>query len=64
MLSWHEVVVPFSKFDVSAYCNVAIYLLNHTLLGMKWREKYYVHIALPFDLRSAPYIFTAIADMV
>ena len=40
------------------------YLLDRPLLGMKWREQYYVDTALPFGLRSAPYIFTAIADMV
>ena len=34
------------------------------LLGMKWRNQYYVDLALPFGLRSAPFIFNAIADMV
>ena len=54
-----------AKFDVaSAYRNVAIHPLDRPLLGMKWREQYYVDMALPFGLRSAPYIFTAIADMV
>ena len=54
-----------AKFDVaSAYHNVAIHPLDHPLLGMKWREQYYVDMALPFGLRSAPYIFTAIADVV
>ena len=31
---------------------------------MKWQEQYYVDMALPFGLRSVPYIFTAIAGMV
>ena len=31
---------------------------------MRWHGKYYVDLALPFGLRSAPYIFTAIADVV
>ena len=54
-----------AKFDVvSAYRNVAIHPQDRPLLGMMWRDKYYVDMALPFGLRSAPYIFTAIADMV
>ena len=54
-----------AKFDVaSAYRNVAIHPQDRPLLGMKWRDKYYVDMALPFGLRSAPYIFTSIADMV
>ena len=32
------------------------------LLGMKWEEKLYLDTALPFGLRSAPKIFTAVAD--
>ena len=53
------------KFDVvSAYRNVAIHPQDRSLLGMKWRDKYYVDMAPPFGLCSAPYIFTFIADMV
>ena len=54
-----------AKFDVaSAYRNVAIHPQGRSLLGMRWRGKYYLDMALPFGLRSAPYIFTAIADVV
>ena len=54
-----------AKFDVaSAYRNVAIHPLDRPLLGMKWGNRYYVDMALPFGLWSAPYILTAIADMV
>ena len=54
-----------AKFDVaSAYRNVAIHPGDRPLLGMMWRGKYYVDMVLPFGLRSAPYIFTAIADTV
>ena len=54
-----------AKFDVaSAFCNVAVHPQDRPLLGMVWRGKYYVDMALPFGLRSAPYIFTAIADLV
>ena len=54
-----------AKFDVaSAYRNVAIYPADRPLLGMMWCDKYYVDTTLPFGLRSAPYIFTTIADTV
>ena len=54
-----------AKFDVeSAYRNVPVHPCDRYLLGMKWRNQYYVDLALPFGLRSAPFIFNAIADMV
>ena len=54
-----------AKFDVaSAYRNVAIHPDDRPLLGMQWRGKYFVDLVLPFGLRSAPFIFTSIADLV
>ena len=54
-----------AKFDVeSAYRNVPVHPSDRHLLGMKWRNQYYVDLALPFGLRSAPFIFNAIADLV
>ena len=54
-----------AKFDVeSAYRNVPIHPLDRYLLGMKWRHHFYVDLALPFGLRSAPYISNSIADLV
>ena len=54
-----------AKFDVeSAYRNVPIHPLDRYFLGMKWRHHFYVDLALPFGLRSAPYIFNSIADLV
>ena len=54
-----------AKFDVeSAYRNVAVHPADRFLLGMKWRGLYYVDLALPFGLRSAPYIFNSVATMV
>ena len=54
-----------ANFDVAnVYRNVAVHPQDCHLLGMVWRDKYYVDMALPFGLRSAPFIFTAIADMV
>ena len=54
-----------AKFDVeAAYRNIAIHPDDRFLLGMKWREQYYVDLTLPFGLRSAPFIFNSVADMV
>ena len=54
-----------AKFDVaSTYRNVAIHSKDQPLLGMMWREKFFVDIALPFGLCSVHYTFTATADTV
>ena len=54
-----------AKFDVeTAYCNIAVHPGNRYLLGLKWRGRYYVDLALPFGLRSAPFIFSSVADMM
>ena len=53
-----------AEFDVeSAYCNVAVHSADR-LLGMKWRDRFFIDMALPFGLRLALYIFTSIADLV
>ena len=52
-------------FDIeSAYRNIAIHPLDRYLLGLKWRNSYYMDLAFPFGLRSAPAIFNAVADLV
>ena len=54
-----------AKFDVeSAYCNVPVHSDDRHLLGMKWRAKYFIDLALTFGLRSAPYIFSSLADLL
>ena len=54
-----------AKFDVeTAYHNMAVYPEDRFLLGMKWRGQFFVDLALPFGLCSAPYIFNAVVDMV
>ena len=54
-----------AKFDVqSAYRIVPIHPEDCPLLGMKWQGAYYVDMVLPFGVRSTPYIFTCIADLV
>ena len=54
-----------AKFDdEAAYRNIAVHPDDRFLLGMKWRGKYFVDLALPFGLRSAPFIFNSVADML
>ena len=52
-----------AKMDVKqAYRMVPVHPSDRHLLGMLWRESVYVDKALPFGLRSAPILFTAVAD--
>jgi len=54
-----------AKFDVeAAYRNIPVHPSDRYLLGMKWRNNYFVDLALPFGLRSAPFIFNSVASMV
>lgn len=52
-----------AKVDIkSAYRNIPIHPDDRYLLGMVWEGALYIDTALPFGLRSAPKIFTAVAD--
>ena len=52
-----------AKTDIKqAYRNVPIHPEDRLLLGMQWEGKVYVDTALPFGLRSATLIFSALAD--
>ena len=52
-----------AKIDIkSAYRTVPVHPQDWWLLGMQWEGAYFVDTTLPFGLRSAPKIFTAIAD--
>jgi hypothetical protein len=52
-----------AKFDIkAAYRNVPIHLDDRWLLGLVWDDMLYMDAVLPFGLRSAPKIFTAVAD--
>jgi hypothetical protein len=56
-----------AKFDVqAAYRNIPIHLYpdDRYLLGMKWRDRFYVDLVLPFGLRSAPFIFNSVDEAV
>ena len=51
------------KLDLSnAYRRVPVHSEDHHLLGIKWQGVVYCDTALPFGLRSAPKLFTAVAD--
>ena len=52
-----------AKIDVaSAYRLIPIHPDERYLLGMRWRGNYFIDLTLPFGLRSAPFIFTQLAD--
>ena len=52
-----------AKLDIKqAYRMAPIHPTDGLLLAMKWRGKTFIDKALPFRLRSAPLIFTSIAD--
>ena len=52
-----------AKVDIdSAYQLVPVHPDDRPLLTIQWRKGVYVDAMLPFGLRSAPKIFTAIAD--
>ena len=51
------------KCDVrSAYRNVPVHPEDAGWLGLMWEGEVYADTTLPFGLRSAPKIFTAVAD--
>jgi len=52
-----------AKLDIqNVYCIIPVHLADRRLLGMSWRGHLYVDSVLPFGLRSAPKVFTAVAD--
>ena len=52
-----------AKLDLkSAYRMVPVHPADQPLLGIEWQGQKYIDLALPFGLRSAPKLFTAVAD--
>ena len=52
-----------AKVDLkSAFRMVPVRRNDWELLGMKWREAYFMDTCLPFGLRSAPYLFNQFAE--
>jgi hypothetical protein len=45
-----------------AYRNIPVHPDDQTLLGMVWKDTLFVDTRLPFGLRSAPLLFTVVAD--
>ena len=53
------------KIDLkNAYRIIPVHPEDHHLLGISWEGSTYIDRALPFGLRSAPKIFSAVADMI
>lgn len=55
-------MVPFNM--ESAYRSIALRPDERYSFCMRWRDNFFVDLALPFGLRSAPFIFNSIADKV
>ena len=52
-----------AKMDIKqAYRNMPVHPSDRYLLGMSWDGSLYVDATLPFGLRSAPLIFSVVAD--
>ena len=52
-----------AKLDLkNAYRMVPVHSDDHHLLGIRWGTDVFIDTALPFGLRSAPKIFSAVAD--
>ena len=52
-----------AKMDIKhAYRNIPVHPRDRLILGMQWKGSSFVDAALPFGLRSAPLLFTAVAD--
>ena len=54
-----------AKMDIcQVYRNIPIHTSDRPFLGMQWQRATFVDAALPFGLRSASLIFSAIADVL
>ena len=52
-----------AKLDIAhAYRNIPVHPDDRHLLGMMWNDQLFIDTVLPFRLRSAPKIFSAVAD--
>lgn len=53
-----------AKVDIAqAFRNIPVHPDDRHLLGMKWDDKVFIDLTLPFGLRSSPRIFTTVADV-
>jgi len=63
-MCWKSKPTPLlAKIDIkSAYRLIPIHPDDRCLLGFEWQGAHFIDGMLPFGLRSAPLIFTAVAD--
>ena len=63
LIATHGKGALLAKLDLhSAYRKVPVHSEDQPLLAINWKGTTYIDHALPFGLRSAPKIFTAVAD--
>lgn len=72
--AWQEFLAAVSQFGpgcfmaksdvVGAFRNIGVAPKDRELLGFRWRNKYYAHTVLPFGLRSAPYLWGRLAQLI
>ena len=54
-----------AKFDIRrAYRLIPIHEDDRLFLGLRWKGQYYIDLALPFGLRSAPQFLSRFADVL
>ena len=54
-----------AKLDLKSACRIIlVHPDNRPLLGMKWDSDVFLDATLPFGLRSAPKLFSAMADVL
>ena len=52
-----------SKIDLKdAFHLIPVRHTDWILLGIHWKQKFYINSCLPFGLRSAPYLFNRFSD--
>jgi len=55
----------FSKIDLkNAFHLISVQQSDWNLLGIHWKDKYFIDTCLPFGLRSAPFLFNKLADAI
>ena len=54
-----------SKIDLKdAFRLIPVHTTDWNLLGIQWKEQFYIDTYLPFGLRSAPFLFNHLADAI
>ena len=63
MVLAHGTGARLAKIDIKhAFRNIPVHPDDRPLLGMTWEGRTLIYTVLPFGLRSAPQIFSAVAD--